>query len=50
MHVAGGVVNLLLNEAVERALPLTQPSGLILSDLGKLHKPILDAPYYIQAA
>ena len=32
------VVNLLINEAVERALLLTQPSGLILSVLGKLHE------------
>lgn len=32
------VVNLLINEAVEQALLLTQPSGLILRDLGKLHK------------
>lgn len=31
------VVNLLTNEAVERALQLTQPPGLILGDLGKLH-------------
>lgn len=35
---AGEVVNLLINEAVEQALLLTQPSGLILRDLGKLHK------------
>lgn len=33
----GVVDNLLINEAVEWALQLTQPPGLILCDLGKLH-------------
>lgn len=32
------VVNLWINGTLERALLFTQPSGLILNDLGKLHE------------
>lgn len=32
------VVNLLIHEAVERALLFTQPSGLVSNDLGKTHE------------
>lgn len=32
------LVNLLIHEAVERALLFTQPSGLVSKDLGKIHQ------------